>query len=120
MGNLNLPTPVALAGGAICVLGGYLLGVFAGPDPTSLTTATVASYNQGTDRLCLRGSHVDSQEGKVKQGLLCGAWQRSASQTTAPQKGDEFRFVSMSGGTGASSNDGHGPVTVIYGDVVQR
>ena len=46
MGNVNLPTPVALAGGAICVLGGYLLGVLAGPDTTSRTTADVVSYDR--------------------------------------------------------------------------
>ena len=41
MGNVTLPTPVALAGGAICILGGYLLGALAGPDAPSRTTAVV-------------------------------------------------------------------------------
>ena len=49
MGNVNLPTPVALAGGAICLLGGYLVGVLAGPDTASRTTATVASYDDGLE-----------------------------------------------------------------------
>ena len=113
MGNVNLPTPVALAGGAICVLGGYLLGVVAGPDATSQATATVASYDAGSGRLCLEGDGVKSQEGKVQDGQLCGTWQRTTGAET-PRKGDGFRFVSLS----TDGADGHGPVTQIYGDVV--
>ena len=45
MGNVNLPTPVAVAGGAICVLGGYLLGALTGPDTATRTTAVVDSYD---------------------------------------------------------------------------
>ena len=55
MGNVNLPTPVALAGGAICVLGGYLLGAVLAPDTATRTTAEVASYDPTTSRLCLSG-----------------------------------------------------------------
>jgi hypothetical protein len=119
MGNVNLPTPVALAGGAICVLGGYLLGVVAGPDTNSQTTATVTSYDAGTGRLCLHGDGVDGQEGSVRQGVLCGVWQRAAGESGTPRKGEEFRFVSMTP-NGARSSDGQPPVTAIYGDVVRR
>ena len=28
MGNVTLPTPVFLAGGALCLLAGYLVGIF--------------------------------------------------------------------------------------------
>ena len=55
MGNVTLPTPVALAGGALCILGGYLLGVVAGPDTPGRTTATVESYDERDGRLCLTG-----------------------------------------------------------------
>jgi hypothetical protein len=113
MGNVNLPTPVALAGGTICVLGGYLLGVLAGPDPAVRTTAQVASYDAGKDLLCLQGDGIKGQEGVVDKGRLCGTWRRTPG-ATGPQPGDAFRFVTMSpGGAG-----GHAAVTLIYGDVV--
>ena len=41
MGNLNLPTPIVLAGAALCILAGYLIGVVAGPDTPERTTGTV-------------------------------------------------------------------------------
>lgn len=113
MGNVNLPTPVALAGGAICVLGGYLLGVLAGPGSTNQTTATVVSYDAGTERLCLEGDGVKAQEGTVDNGVLCGTWRRTDGLRT-PKRGDVFRFVSLS----PKSDGGHAPVTLIYGDVV--
>ncbi|MGZ4437200.1 MAG: hypothetical protein ACXVWU_03415 [Nocardioides sp.] len=112
MGNVNLPTPVALAGGAICVLGGYLLGVVAGPDRADPRTATVASYDAGAARLCLEGGAV-SGDAATKDGVLCGTWRPTAGSAT-PHAGDAFRFVTMSPG-GA---DGHASVTLIYGDVV--
>ena len=117
MGNVNLPTPVALAGGAICILGGYLFGVLAGPGTTSRTTATVVSYDTGSSRLCLTGDGVKGQEGKVDDDL-CGTWRR-AGTATRPQKGDQFRFVSLSGGSTTASGDGRRPATVIYGDVLR-
>jgi hypothetical protein len=116
MGNVNLPMPVALAGGAICILGGYVLGVVAGPDTTSRTTAIVESYDAGTGRLCLGGDGIKGQEGTVVDGQLCGTWRR-ASGVGTPHKGDQFRFVSLAGGSGDSSAEHPGPV-LIYGDVV--
>jgi hypothetical protein len=114
MGNVNLPTPVALAGGAICIVGGYLLGVLAGPDTPSRTTATVESFDRGTGRLCLSGDGVDQQDGVVEDGTLCGTW-RQGTDDTAPRKGDSFRFVSISGRGGSPVRP---PGTMIYGDVV--
>lgn len=112
---MNLPTPVALAGGAFCLLGGYLVGVVAGPDTTSRTTATVESYDAGTGRLCLGGDGIEGQVGHVQDGVLCGTWRR-ATRGGAPAEGDRFRFVSMTGG--GSARDGRAP-TLIYGDVVR-
>lgn len=117
MGNVNLPTPVALAGGAICVLGGYLLGAVAGPETSTRTTATVASYDEQSGRLCLTGDDVDEQAGVVEDGLLCGTWRRTVEGTT-PQQGDRFRFVSMTGGGSSGDDPEHTPATIIYGDVV--
>jgi hypothetical protein len=118
MGNVNLPTPVALAGGAICVLGGYLLGVVAGPDTASRTTAVVASYDAASSRLCLEGDGIKGQEGVVTDGQLCGTWRRTQGDVSTPRKGDEFRFVSLSVGEDASAPEGQRPTTVIYGDLV--
>jgi hypothetical protein len=118
MGNVNLPTPVALAGGAICVLGGYLLGVVAGPDTASRTTAVVASYDPASSRLCLAGDGINGQEGVVEDGRLCGTWRRTQGDHSTPREGDAFRFVSLSVGEDARAPEGQRPTTVIYGDLV--
>jgi len=119
MGNVNLPTPVALAGGAICILGGYLLGLVTGPDTPSRTTATVESYDSGSRELCLSGRTIVDQEGASEDGVLCGSWRRSQG-SSVPRKGDEFRFVSMVvDASREGESGGAGPVTVIYGDVVR-
>jgi hypothetical protein len=121
MGNVTLPTPVALAGGALCILGGYLVGVVAGPSTPSRTTAVVESYDQRNGQLCLRGESVADQEGQPEEdGLLCGTWRRSVGDNTLPEPGDEFRFVSVvvdRPPPGEAPEDG--PFTVIYGDVVR-
>ena len=43
MGNVTLPTPVFVAGGALCLLAGYLVGTVAGPEKPECAIATVAS-----------------------------------------------------------------------------
>ncbi|HEU4515500.1 MAG TPA: hypothetical protein VFR87_20500 [Nocardioidaceae bacterium] len=119
MGNVTLPTPVALAGGAICLLGGYLLGVVAGPDSPSRTIATVESYDQRDGRLCLSGENVSGQEGVNAEGLLCGTWRRSVGDSQLPEPGDEFQFVSVVVDQPPAGEEGdEGPFTMIYGDVV--
>ena len=119
MGNVTLPTPVALAGGAICILGGYLLGVVAGPDAPSRTTAVVESYDRGDGRLCLSGETVAGQEGVSDEGLLCGTWRRTVGDSRLPEPGDEFRFVSVVVDQPPDGEDlQDGPFTMIYGDVV--
>jgi hypothetical protein len=111
MANVNLPAPVAFAGAALCGLGGYLVGVVAGPDTTSRTTAEVASYDRDSRELCLTGDAVADLP-ETDDGRLCGTW-RSAQRNAAPQEGDQFRFVVM-------STEGQGEVsTFIYGDVVE-
>lgn len=120
MGNVNLPTPVAIAAAGICVLGGYLLGVVAGPDTATRTTAVVDSYDASTSRLCLTGDGIEGQEGAVEADVLCGTWRRTQGSVETPRKGDEFRFVSVSAsGADASGPEGQEPATVIYGDVVR-
>jgi len=119
MGNVNLPTPVALAGGAICVLGGYLLGVVVSPNAPSPSTAVVDSYDSSTDALCLSGDTLDDQEGATATGQVCGTWRRTEGSRSTPEPGDQFRFVSMVVDASRAGETGDaGPVTVIYGDVV--
>jgi hypothetical protein len=110
MGNVNLPTPVAVAGGALCLLAGYLIGAVSGPDTTSRTTGEVESYDGGSDELCLRGKAVEDQPG-AESGRLCGQWRHSPGDDR-PREGDAFRFVSV-----VTSNDTD-PMTYIYGSVV--
>lgn len=118
MGTVNLPTPVALAGGALCILGGYLLGVVAGPSTPSPTSAVVESYDRSDGRLCLGGDSVSDQEGVGEDGLLCGTWRRSVGGSSLPEPGDTFRFVSVVVDRPPSDEGSDRPTTVIYGDVV--
>jgi hypothetical protein len=119
MGNVTLPTPVALAGGAFCVLGGYLIGVVAGPDSPSRTTAVVESYDSSGSRLCLTGESIKDQAGVSEDGLLCGTWRRPAGSRDNPVPGEEFRFVSVVSRESTADNpDAPGTATVIYGDVL--
>ncbi len=119
MGNVTLPTPVALAGGAICILGGYLIGVVAGPITPSRAVATVESYDRQTGRLCVSGETVAEQQGASEEGMLCGTWRRAAGDTDLPEPGDDFRFVSVVVDQPPEGQDREdGPFTMIYGDVV--
>ena len=111
MGNVNMPAPVAVAGGALCLLGGYLIGVVAGPDTTSRTTADVVSYDPDDRELCLGGGAV-SELPEAEGGVLCGTWQRTSGART-PVEGDDFRFVTMTSQDGGSDET----VVFIYGDV---
>jgi hypothetical protein len=111
MGNVNMPTPVAVAGGALCLLAGYLVGAVAGPDPASRTTAEVKSYDTKSQELCLTGDGIDGKPGAA-DGELCGVWKRSTGDST-PHEGDDFRFVSVVSKSGSNS------ATYIYGTVVE-
>ncbi len=93
MANVNLPTPLLLAGGAMCLLAGYVVGVVAGPQTADQTVAVVDSYDQDTRELCLSGDSLSADDGAV-DGVLCGEWRRSPG-ATKPQEGDEFRFVAI-------------------------
>lgn len=119
MGTLTLPTPVALAGGALCVLGGYLLGTVGGPDTPSRTTGVVDSYDPSAGRLCLHGDAVSDQQGASQDGRLCGTWRRSVGDEAVPRSGEQFRFVSVVGGRPSSGGArSRGPAPMIYGEVV--
>ena len=68
MGNVTLPTPVFLAGGALCLVAGYLVGSVVGPDTPDRTTATVVSFDADDAKLCLEGDAIKDQEGVDADG----------------------------------------------------
>lgn len=115
MADVTLPAPIAAAGAALCLLGGYLIGVVAGPETTSRTTAEVASYDRSSEQLCLRGDAVAEAPGAA-DGVLCGTWRHDDQvRRSTPQEGDTFRFVTL-------RNEGSGAdeaTILIYGDVVR-
>ena len=114
MGNVTLPTPVFVAGGALCLVAGYLVGSVVGPGTPERTTATVVSFEAQLSRLCLEGSGLADQEGVDDSGNLCGTWRRTSGSQT-PTKGDTFRFVSV---RTTGQVDGKAEQQfVIYGDV---
>lgn len=95
------------------MLGGYLVGVVAGPDTPDRTTGVVDSYNASTRELCLTGEGVEELEG-AEDGSLCGVWQRAAASSTVPQEGDRFRFVSkLSPGQSGDDDDR----VLLFGEV---
>lgn len=116
MGNVTLPTPVFIAGGALCLVAGYLVGAVAGPDAPQRTTAKVVSFTPKASILCLSGESVEDEPGTDEDGVLCGTWSHSAG-ATVPREGDRFRFVSLD----TSDVKGTEPSikTVIYGTVVR-
>jgi hypothetical protein len=111
---VTLPTPVFLAGGAFCLLAGYLAGAVVGNDSGNGDTATVVSFESQSSKLCLEGKSVENEPG-FEHGALCGTWSHSTGAAT-PHKGDTFRFVTMdtTGVKGAKPRDN----TIIYGTVV--
>lgn len=111
MADVSMPAPVAVAGAALCVLGGYLVGAVTGPEAADQSTAEVVGYDAGTGQLCLAGEAVEGEE-DAEGAELCGTWRHRVDQQD-PAPGDRFRFVTM------TSDDGGGEsVTYIYGDVV--
>lgn len=121
MANVNLPAPLIAAGGALCVLAGYLIGVVTGPDTVEQTTGTVDSFNQTSNELCLSGDAVADQEG-AEEGVLCGVWRRDSGSDT-PREGDSFRFVSVQTPDAPEDeqdedDENAGGKVYIYGDVV--
>jgi hypothetical protein len=113
VGNVNLPTPIVFAGAGLCMLGGYLVGVVAGPDSPDRTTGIVDSYNAGTKELCLSGEGVGEHEG-AEDGTLCGVWQRAAASSAVPREGDRFRFVSKLARGQAGDDDDR---VLLFGEV---
>lgn len=113
MGNITMPTSLAVAGGGLCLLGGYLVGVVAGSDASSRSTAEVAGYDQARNELCLRGEAVEELP-QAEDGILCGVWQHGTG-SRSPREGESFRFVAM---TNEDGGDGEQAV-IIYGDVAR-
>jgi hypothetical protein len=116
VGNVTLPTPVFVAGGAFCLLAGYLVGAVTGPDTPARTTATVVSFEPSSSRLCLEGESVKDEKAADSDGVLCGTWSHP-SGVVQPRKGDKFRFVTVDAGRSEKSEPR--PATVIYGTVDQ-
>lgn len=106
-----MPAPLALAGAALSLLAGYVIGAVAGPEAADQTTAAVDSYSPDDRELCLRGETVADEDG-ADDRVLCGEWRRSAG-ATRPQEGDAFRFVAI------ERSDGEESTVYIYGDVVE-
>ncbi len=86
VGNVTLPTPVFLSGGALCLLAGYLVGSVVGPDTPDRTTGQVVSYDRSESRLCLEGEAIKDQEGVDEDGRLCGTLRRTPN-SKLPQRG---------------------------------
>ena len=115
VGNVTLPTPVFLAGGALCLVAGYLLGSVTAPDTPDRTTGQVVSFDSGKSLLCLEGEAIEDQEGVDPEGRLCGTLRRTPN-AQLPRKGDAFRFVSER--TSGEVDGKTQQQIVIYGDVV--
>jgi hypothetical protein len=116
VGNVTLPTPVFVAGGALCLLGGYLAGAVLGQSGAERPTATVVSYDARSSELCLEGESVQDEKGVDEDGRLCGTWSRSA-HLPRPREGDTFRFIAIDRQLDAR-NDQSG--VVILGTVVEK
>ena len=117
VGNVTLPTPVFLAGGALCVVAGMLVGGVVAL-PRHARTAPRARWSATTpsrSRLCLEGDGIKDQEGVDDNGHLCGTLRRTPN-SGLPVKGDDFRFVSVR--TTGELNGKAQQEVVIYGDVV--
>jgi hypothetical protein len=108
--NVNLPAPLVYAGAALCLLGGYVIGVVAGPQTADQTVATVESYSSEDRELCLTGEALTDDEAAV-DGVLCGEWRR-APGAKQPREGDLFRFVAV------QRSEGEVSTVYLYGDVV--
>lgn len=115
VGNVTLPTPVFVAGGALCLLAGYLVGSVLGSDAPARTTATVVSYSPKTSQLCLEGEAVKDRENLTAEGHLCGTWSH-ANSSVRPREGDEFRFLVMDR---EIAREGGQRGVVIFGTVLE-
>lgn len=94
VGNVTLPTPVFVAGGALCLLAGYVAGSLVTSAEDRGRTATVVSFEPRTAQLCLSGDAAAEHDGADDEGRLCGTWTHSRG-AKLPAEGDAFRFVAI-------------------------
>lgn len=113
MGNVTLPTPVFVAGGAFALLAGYVAGSLVSGGNSDQQVAKVVSFHPQDGRLCLGGDAVKDAEA-AKDGVLCGTWSHSPG-VRVPRKGDSFRFVTLDRPVKEKSESTH---VVIFGTVV--
>ncbi|MDQ1103872.1 hypothetical protein QE364_001145 [Nocardioides zeae] len=124
MSNVHLPRSVVAVGALVCVGGGYLLGVVVTSGPTDLVRAEVASFDAGTNELCLRGGDLADLPGAAGEDVrgegddaeLCGYWMRPEDAAT-PRAGDAFEVTVRLTDDPPSGDRGSANV-LIYGDLV--
>lgn len=114
---MTLPTPVFVAGGALCLVAGYLIGTVVGPEKPERSVATVASFDASTSMICLEGDSVREEKGVNDDGQLCGLWRPAQGLMKNPANGDRFRFVSMD--TSGSGDADPRARVIIYGNVIK-
>ena len=113
MGNVTLPTPVFLAGGALCLVAGYLVGSVAGPDTPDRTRRPWSASTPALAKLCLEGDAIKDQEGVDADGMLCGTLRRTPNSQQPRARvttSGSSRCAPPARSTASSSNG------VIYGD----
>lgn len=115
MGNVTLPTPVFVAGGALCLLAGYVAGSLVESGGREGQTATVVSYTPATSELCLSGEAAADHERADEDGRLCGTWTHSRG-VHQPTEGDTFRFVAVDHQLTEKADESD---VVIFGTVVE-
>jgi hypothetical protein len=115
VGNVTLPTPVFIAGGALCLLAGYVAGSLVETAGRDGKTATVVSYQPASAEICLSGDAAAEHEMADDEGTLCGTWTHSRG-ARPPAKGDTFRFVAVDHQLTEEADESD---VVIFGTVVE-
>lgn len=115
VGNVTLPTPVFIAGGALAVLAGYVAGSLVHDSDSGGALSSVVSYQPRTAELCLSGDAPAEHDQADEDGVLCGKWSPSRG-AERPVKGDTFRFVAIDRQITEEADESD---VVIFGTVVE-